>query len=54
MLNELAEGWPSAVTADLNADAIATDAEIQERMSGNLCRCGAYLGIVRAVKEAAR
>ena len=54
MLNELAEGWPSAVTTDLNADPIVTDAEIQERMSGNLCRCGAYLGIVQAVKEASR
>jgi xanthine dehydrogenase YagT iron-sulfur-binding subunit len=53
MLSELAEGWPSAVSSDLDAEPIITEAEIQERMSGNLCRCGAYLGIVRAAMEAA-
>ncbi|TMR16554.1 (2Fe-2S)-binding protein [Nonomuraea turkmeniaca] len=34
--------------------AALTDAEIRERMSGNLCRCGAYNGIVEAIKEVAR
>ncbi len=54
MLAELEAGWPSAVTADLEADPTLTAVEIQERMSGNLCRCGAYLGIVQAVAEARR
>jgi xanthine dehydrogenase YagT iron-sulfur-binding subunit len=54
MLSELEAGWPSAVTADLDADPELSEAEIRERMSGNLCRCGAYLGIVKAVAEAAR
>jgi|ERR1700730_3766646 len=54
MLAEFEAGWPSAVTADLDADPVVTEAEIQERMSGNLCRCGAYLGIVQAITEAAR
>ncbi len=52
MLDEAARGWPSAVTA---GDAPALDdAEIRERMSGNLCRCGAYANIVPAIAEAAR
>ena len=54
MLDEVAAGEASIVTADLsNLDAPIelTDAEIKERMSGNLCRCGAYPGIVAAVKE---
>jgi xanthine dehydrogenase YagT iron-sulfur-binding subunit len=56
MLAEHAAGWPSAVTADVSPDrpAPALDAaEVRERMSGNLCRCGAYPSIVRAVLEAA-
>lgn len=55
MLDEHALGWPSAVTTDVASDAPpALDAsEVRERMSGNLCRCGAYGGIVRAVIEAA-
>jgi xanthine dehydrogenase YagT iron-sulfur-binding subunit len=52
MLAELRDGMPSAVTMDLTAEAIAlTDAELKERMSGNLCRCGAYVGIVDAIRE---
>lgn len=54
MLDELAAGEASIVTADisnLDAPMELTDAEIKERMSGNLCRCGAYPGIVAAVKE---
>jgi xanthine dehydrogenase YagT iron-sulfur-binding subunit len=55
MLAEHSAGWPSAVTADVTAGEIALDdAEIRERMSGNLCRCGAYVNIVAAIGEAAR
>jgi xanthine dehydrogenase YagT iron-sulfur-binding subunit len=54
MLQEAADGWPSAVTADVGAERVALDeAEIRERMSGNLCRCGAYANIVPAIAEAA-
>jgi xanthine dehydrogenase YagT iron-sulfur-binding subunit len=54
MLREAEAGWPSAVTADLDADAPELTAEeIRERMSGNLCRCGAYVNIVVAIREAA-
>jgi xanthine dehydrogenase YagT iron-sulfur-binding subunit len=53
MLAEHAAGWPSAVT-DLDDPAPELDAtEVRERMSGNLCRCGAYPSIVRAVLETA-
>jgi len=55
MLSEHEAGWPSAVTADLAADGTElTDDEIRERMSGNICRCGAYMNIVPAISEAAR
>jgi xanthine dehydrogenase YagT iron-sulfur-binding subunit len=55
MLREVAEGRPSAVTADLRWAVVELDeAEIRERMSGNLCRCGAYANIVPAIAEAAR
>ena len=54
MLEEAREGWPSAVTADLLGEVRLDDAEIRERMSGNLCRCGAYANIVPAVAEASR
>ncbi|GAB3934089.1 2Fe-2S iron-sulfur cluster-binding protein [Micromonospora vulcania] len=53
MLDEVAQGWPSAVTDDLAAPAELTDAEIRERMAGNLCRCAAYPHIVAAVRETA-
>ncbi|WP_018331493.1 2Fe-2S iron-sulfur cluster-binding protein [Actinomycetospora chiangmaiensis] len=50
VLDEAADGWPSAVTPDLAADEVVLDRhEIAERMSGNLCRCGAYAHIVDAV-----
>jgi xanthine dehydrogenase YagT iron-sulfur-binding subunit len=52
MLAEHAEGWPSAVTPDGPTPALDA-AEVRERMSGNLCRCGAYPSIVRAVLETA-
>jgi len=52
MLREVEEGWPSAVSADLNARQVAlSDDEIRERMSGNLCRCAAYANIVPAIAE---
>ena len=50
----LAEGGPSAVTENLAADPALTAEEIRERMSGNLCRCGAYPNIVTAIVEVAR
>ncbi len=51
---EVKQGSASAVTPDVRKEGQVefTDAEISERMSGNLCRCGAYPGIVAAVKEA--
>jgi xanthine dehydrogenase YagT iron-sulfur-binding subunit len=52
MAEELRRGVPSAVTADLTADAALTHDELRERMSGNLCRCSAYNGIVAAIEEA--
>ena len=54
MLDEYAAGEASAATdniIELDAPQTLSDAEIRERMSGNLCRCGAYPGIVAAVKE---
>ncbi len=55
MLDEVAAGWPSAVTADLGAERSALDDdEIRERMSGNLCRCAAYANIVPAIAEVGR
>ncbi|MFY1615629.1 2Fe-2S iron-sulfur cluster-binding protein [Micromonospora sp. WMMD736] len=53
MLDEVERGWPSAVTDDLTAAPGLTDAEIRERMAGNLCRCAAYPHIVAAVRETA-
>jgi len=51
MKDELARGIPSHVTADLaDAHIAATHDELRERMSGNLCRCGAYNGIVDAIR----
>jgi xanthine dehydrogenase YagT iron-sulfur-binding subunit len=52
MMAELKGGMPSAVTLDVDAEAIAlTEPELKERMSGNLCRCGAYVGIVDAIQQ---
>ncbi len=50
---EIKAGIPSHVTADLNAPMQVTEAEIRERMSGNICRCGAYSNIVEAMTEGA-
>jgi xanthine dehydrogenase YagT iron-sulfur-binding subunit len=54
MIAEAREGWPSAVTGDLLAEPVLSDDEIRERMSGNLCRCGAYGNLVPAIAEVAR
>ena len=52
MVGELRRGAPSHVTADLSAPGVAFSAdELRERMSGNLCRCGAYNGIIDAIQS---
>lgn len=51
MLEEARDGWPSHVTDDLEAVGPLSDAEISERMSGNLCRCSCYPNIVDAIRE---
>jgi xanthine dehydrogenase YagT iron-sulfur-binding subunit len=51
VLEEIKAGIPSHATADLTARPQPTVAELQERMSGNICRCGAYSNIVEAITE---
>src|SRR5258705_6934264 len=52
MLQEVEAGWPSVVSKNLAAPEVTLDdAEIRERMSGNLCRCAAYANIVPAIAE---
>lgn len=51
LLAEIRNGMPSHVTADLNAAPPLSRAEIRERLSGNLCRCGAYANILAAIAE---
>ena len=53
LLSESREGWPSYATADVATAPVLTDAEIAERMSGNICRCSAYPNIVAAIREVA-
>lgn len=53
MLQEAADGWPSKETADLAGQVALTDAEIRERMSGNICRCSAYPQILAAIRDLA-
>ncbi len=52
MLEEAKQGMASAVTKDISqiSPIALSDAEIRERMSGNICRCGAYVGIVAAIR----
>jgi xanthine dehydrogenase YagT iron-sulfur-binding subunit len=50
VLAEHQAGWPSYVTADVATTPVLTDAEIAERMSGNICRCSAYPNIVAAIR----
>ncbi|MBF6618931.1 MAG: 2Fe-2S iron-sulfur cluster binding domain-containing protein [Patulibacter sp.] len=62
VIEEARRGWPSAVTeasaagsdGETAGPVVLDGAEIRERMSGNLCRCGAYPGIVAAIEETAR
>src|SRR6478736_2730611 len=51
MIQEARAGRPSQVTADFDAPVELTDAEIRERMSGNLCRCSAYPNILAAIRQ---
>lgn len=53
MLEEIKAGIPSHVTDDLAAPVKLGNEEIRERMSGNICRCGAYSNIVEAINEVA-
>jgi xanthine dehydrogenase YagT iron-sulfur-binding subunit len=54
LLDELQRGDASAATPDVRAKRVApTDAELRERMSGNLCRCGAYPNIIAAIRAVA-
>ncbi len=52
-LDELRRGAPSHVSADIVAQPLLSAEELRERMSGNLCRCGAYSNIVDAIIEVA-
>jgi xanthine dehydrogenase YagT iron-sulfur-binding subunit len=53
VLDEIKAGIPSHVTGDLNVAPELTNAELRERMSGNICRCGAYSNIAEAITEVA-
>lgn len=52
-LEEIRAGIPSHVTKDITGEIAITSAEIRERMSGNLCRCGAYANILAAIEDVA-
>ena len=52
-LDEIKQGIPSHVTEDLTAEQKVTNMEIRERMSGNICRCGAYSNMAEAISEVA-
>ena len=53
MLQEIERGIPSHVSEDLAGTMRASNSEIRERMSGNICRCGAYSNIAAAIAEVA-
>ena len=53
VIDEVKRGIPSHVSADLTARPILSAEELRERMSGNICRCGAYSNIVEAITEVA-
>jgi len=53
MLDELARGWPSHAAEDVAAEPRLGPDEVRERMSGNICRCGAYPNILAAIEETA-
>jgi xanthine dehydrogenase YagT iron-sulfur-binding subunit len=52
-LDEIAAGIPSHVSSDLAAAPVVSPEELRERMSGNICRCGAYSNIIDAITEVA-
>jgi xanthine dehydrogenase YagT iron-sulfur-binding subunit len=52
-LDEIRRGVPSHASADLTARPLLSVEELRERMSGNICRCGAYSNIVDAISEVA-
>lgn len=52
VIEEFERGWPSHVTEDLTGRPEMTHDEVAERMSGNLCRCAAYVNITPAVQQA--
>jgi xanthine dehydrogenase YagT iron-sulfur-binding subunit len=51
MLDEIKAGVPSHVSVDITAQPQQTAIEFRERMSGNICRCGAYSNIIEAITE---
>jgi len=53
VLDEIGRGIPSDVSTDLTARPLLSVDELRERMSGNICRCGAYSNIVDAITEVA-
>lgn len=53
VLEEIRQGIPSHVSADLTKRPLLSEDEIRERMSGNICRCGAYSNIIDAITEVA-
>ena len=53
VLDEIKAGVPSHVSTDLTAQPLLSATELRERMSGNICRCGAYPNIVDAIREVA-
>ncbi|MBZ5487603.1 2Fe-2S iron-sulfur cluster binding domain-containing protein [Halomonas aquamarina] len=53
-LDEIRAGIPSHVTKELSGPIEISDEEIRERMSGNLCRCGAYANILKAINQVAK
>jgi len=53
MLDEIKRGTPSHVSANLTSQPLLSNEELRERMSGNICRCGAYSNIAEAINEVA-
>lgn len=53
VLEEIARGVPSHVSDDISGAMQATNIEMRERMSGNICRCGAYSNIAEAMAQIA-
>ena len=53
VLDEIKAGIPSHASADLSVQPLVSASELRERMSGNICRCGAYSNIIDAIAEVA-